>query len=153
MIPQIPPDKRWIVLQPRGEESGAPCTHCGRAMCQVRGFVVDCDRTVASYLVTWAPGCQAHAVCYDLVFGRWDEQATAANRTAFSLDMHNINGENTMKYVDAEGRIAHHPDLFGQALTRREAMESPLAEDILVMANTIYRNEPRLAEVRKWGLA
>jgi hypothetical protein len=153
-----PPDEpsqgpRWVVVEPHGEDAGEPCPDCGQPIRRVWGYVTDHSQTISSYFVTWVPGHPRHAIGHELVFGRWDEQATGQNRVAISLDMLNINGDNAIKFVDAQGRIQHDPRLFSKALTFQEAIDSPLAADILFLANSVYRTEPRLEEVRKWGLA
>lgn len=152
--PDAPSDgPRWVVVQPHGEDAGEPCPDCGQPIRRVWGYVVDHGEIISSYFVTWVPGQSKHKVGYDLIFGRWDSEATGQNRVAISLDMLNIDGDNSLKFVNAAGRIASDPRLFSQALTFREAVASPRAADILVLANAIYRTEPRLDEVRKWGLA
>ncbi len=141
----------WISLQLKGEDAGSPCPDCGQATKRVWGHVLDQQQTVASYFVTWVPGNRSHAIGYDLIFGRWDADASAENRVLVSMDQRIGENKDAPRFVDAEGRVAHDPRLFSQALTWQAAMQSTRAKDLLILADMIYRNDPRLDDVRKWG--
>lgn len=143
----------WISLQLKGEDAGSPCPDCAQATKRIWGHVLDHQQTVASYVVTWVPGKRDHAIGYDLIFGRWDEDATAENRVLVSMDQRVGEGDGKPRFVNAEGRIAHDPLLFSEALTWQTAMQSGRARDLLLLAEMIYRNDPRLDEARKWEMA
>lgn len=141
----------WISLQLKGEDAGSPCPDCGQATQRVWGHVLDQQQTIAAYFVTWVPGARSHAIGYDMIFGRWDEEATGDNRVLVSLDHRVGDNAHAPKFVDAAGRVAHDPRLFSEALTWQAAMQSARAKDLLILADMIYRNDPRLEDVRKWG--
>lgn len=140
----------WISLELKGEEAGSPCPDCGQATQRVWGHVLDHQQTVASYVATWVPGSQDHAIGYDLIFGRWDEGSSGENRVLVSMDQRVGAGDGKPRFVDAAGRVAHDPRLFSDALSWQAAMQSTRAKDLLILADIIYRNDPRLEDVRKW---
>lgn len=62
-----------------------PCPHCGQRTSRVWGYVYQFDAAIAAYFVEWTPLHPERDATFDLIVGRWGEDAHAADRQGVSV--------------------------------------------------------------------
>jgi hypothetical protein len=107
--------------------------------------------TVASYFVGWTEQKPEHGAAFDLVLGRWEDDATREDRFAVSLNYRILEATPQFMVVDALGRLPCGDELAGAALERKEVIGTPLAPQVFAVVDAIYMGDPRLEEVRAWS--
>ena len=71
-----------LAVEPTGVNDYGPCECCGNNTRSVWGVIHSAEGTVASYFVHWTLSRVAdHGANFDLIMGKWGEQATARDRS------------------------------------------------------------------------
>jgi hypothetical protein len=128
-------------------ESG-PCPHCGQMTSRVWGYVYRFDLPLAAYFVEWTPGHSENEATFDLIVGRWGEDAHAAGREAVSVGFRVLESGPAFMVQDAAARRVGSSSLVSKALSRNEVIGSPLANDVFLVCDLIYLADPRIEKLR-----
>ena len=92
------------------------CECCGQNSRTVWGLARRDGGAHAAYFVHWTlgkvPGDGAH---FDLIFGRWGDDATQADRYAVSLEYRRTEQGPAFMVIDAPERPIAHSELVGRA--------------------------------------
>jgi hypothetical protein len=127
-------------------DSLGPCDCCGQISRQVAGLITDEGSAAAAYLVHWVPGhLRDQGAHIDIVFGRWGEGTTPADRYAVAmLHRRQGDGQSGLMVIDAEGRPSTHGKLASNALRRADVIGTPLAGLVFALVDAIYEQDDRL---------
>lgn len=94
-------------IEPTESKDSGPCSCCGNNSRCVWGFAHSAEATIATYFVHWTLTRVAdHGANFDLIFGKWGEQATPADRCLVSLAYRLFNGTPQFMVIDGAGRPA-----------------------------------------------
>jgi hypothetical protein len=125
-----------------------PCECCGNMTSRVWGYVYEDETSLAVYYVEWTPGHDEAGAAFDLILGKWGDEATAADRWASSLEFRNIESGASFRVVDASKRWIAKSSLIGRVLDRDEIIGRPVADEIFAICDAIYDCDPRIDEVK-----
>ena len=133
-------------IEPTESKDSGPCSCCGNNSRCVWGFAHSAEATIATYFVHWTLTRVAdHGANFDLIFGKWGEQALPADRCLVSLAYRLFNGTPQFMVIDGGGRPAS--ELVGLALRRSDVLGRPIAEQAFAVADAILEQDPRIAEL------
>lgn len=62
-----------------------PCPHCGQKTSRVWGYVYQSNAALAAYYVEWTPLHPDKDASFDLIVGKWGEDAHADDRQGISV--------------------------------------------------------------------
>src|SRR5215510_2407829 len=137
-----------IVLDGGGDIDNCDC--CGNASRSVWGFVECEENAVAVYYVRWALGKPEHGADFDLILGRWGDDASAEDRFAVSL-LYRLADEGAGFMIGDAGKIAAgRSELVSRGLTRDEVVGTPLGEDCFAIVDAIWLQDTCIHEVVHW---
>ncbi|WP_218132112.1 hypothetical protein [Roseicitreum antarcticum] len=134
-----------IEVEPTGE-SGGHCDCCGQQTRAVWGYVNEDQGTVASYFMQWTVGAslETHPANLDLIYGRWGDGASSADRCAVSLlHFENENGPSVM-VIDAKNRPIATSSLISKAMTRDEVIGTDVAQHAFAIFDAVITQDKRL---------
>jgi hypothetical protein len=75
-----------LLINPEEERTFGPCSCCGNMTRRGWGYVNQGAATIAAYFVEWTPGHEEKAANFDLIVGKWGEDADSTSRKAVALD-------------------------------------------------------------------
>jgi hypothetical protein len=130
------------------EESSGTCDCCGNISKTIWGVISTPHGTVATYYVQWTVGSAEHFPNIDLIIGRWGDGADPTQRVLVSLKYRPDRGGGSFMVIDSDVRPANNAKLCGRALKRVEVVETPLAEEVFQLVDTIWLQDPRIAGLR-----
>ena len=135
-------------LEPGGMNDLA-CECCGQRSRTVDGFLHEDGATRAGYLVQWTRGhVSKHGANFDLIIGRWGEEAGRDERFVVSLVYHQETG---FTVIDAADRPAAESDLAARALARKEVIGTDLAAEVFAMVDLVWLRDARISEITEAG--
>jgi hypothetical protein len=135
-------------LEVAGQQDVGLCDCCNAMSRSVWGYVHQGAATEAAYLVHWTLGHVAeHGAHFDLILGRWGDDATAADRFAVSLEFRPTERGPAFMVIDAKGRPVSESELVGRALSRDEVIGTPLAKRAFDVIDFIWLQDHRIQEV------
>jgi len=115
---------------------------------RVWGYVERGDATVAAYFVEWTPGHEEKHANFDLIVGKWGEDADASERQAIALEYLQFENGLAFRVADAASRKAGASSLVSKALDRDSVIGTPIAELVYAICDLIYLEDHRIAELR-----
>ena len=125
------------------------CGSCGSVHPRVHGFIY---RDNDAWAVYWADLYQNHlehpdplAVLTIAVGDRWDEENGAAGHSRAQLHAWPTHDQIQMGFVDPEGGL--EPAIFGEPLTRAQAIASSAKDQFLRAADVIVARDHRVVHV------
>jgi hypothetical protein len=137
-----------LKVEPTGEKDHGPCECCGNNSRRVWGFVHTPDATLAAYFVHWTVGrVTDHGANFDLIVGRWGEEATAADRALVALKYRLLENGPAFMVIDAQGRPAADTNLVGRVLRRDEVVGQPVAKQAFAVVDAVLAEDARVAEL------
>jgi hypothetical protein len=137
-----------ITLEPAGANDAGPCDCCGTMTRTVWGYLYDAGAPLAAYYVHWTPGRIDHGAQFDLVMGKWGDQASPKDRSVVSVAFRRAPTGPQFMVTDAAGRPAATPGVLADtALRRDQVIGTPLAPAVFAMLDTIWLHDPRIAEL------
>jgi hypothetical protein len=137
-----------LKVEPTGIKDYGPCKCCGNDSRCVWGFVYSRDATIASYFVHWALGHVVdHDANFDLMLGRWGEEAPPEDRYLVSLSYRLSGSGPSFMVIDAMGRPAADSELVGRVLRRSEVVDKTIAREAFAVADAVLAQDTRLAEL------
>ena len=136
-----------VTIEPLKEALRGPCDCCGQEARTVWGLASMDGRPVAAYYVRWTPGQVGHGADFDLVLGKWGDQAGAADRCTVALSYRLLESGPAFMVVDAAGRKVSNGGLAARALARSDVVGTPLAEQVFAIADAVLAADRRTAEI------
>ena len=127
-----------------------PCECCGKTTRGVSGWIEDSDKTLAAYLIHWTQSSKEHDANFDLIFGKWGDEATPNDRSVASFAYRP--SENSFMVIDSRTRPAGQSNqvaLF--PLTRDEIVGTPLASYLFGLLDAVWLQDPRITDIRSDG--
>jgi hypothetical protein len=137
-----------ITLEPTGRSEFERCECCGENSRTVWGLARRDGRAHASYFVHWTLGRVAdNGAHFDLILGRWGDNATKADRYAVSLEYRRTEQGPAFMVIDATERPIMHNELVGRPLRQNEVIGTALATHAFELVNAIWLKDRRISEV------
>ncbi|HEY7152731.1 MAG TPA: hypothetical protein VH575_02120 [Gemmataceae bacterium] len=135
-------------VEPTGTNDYGPCECCGNNSRCVWGFIHAPEGTLASYFVHWALNRVAdHGANFDLILGKWGEQATAQDRCLVSLAYRLFEDGPQFMVIDGHDRPSAKSELVGQVLRRAEVVGQPIAKQAFAAVDAILAQDSRVLEL------
>jgi hypothetical protein len=125
-----------------------PCPHCGQKTCRVWGYVYQSDAALAAYYVEWTPLHPEKDATFDLIVGRWGEDAHAADRQGVSVAFRVLETGPSFMVQNAATRPIGSSSLISAALDRNAVIGTPLADVVFAVCDLVYLADPRIEELR-----
>ncbi|MGQ0799884.1 MAG: hypothetical protein ACT4NL_07200 [Pseudomarimonas sp.] len=124
-----------------------PCECCGQTTRGVSGWIEDSDKTLAAYLIHWTQSAKGHDPNFDLIFGKWGDNATPSDRYVASFAYRH--STNSFMVIDSRARPAgQSKHIASFPLTRDEVVGTPLAPYLFGLLDAIWLQDPRIADIR-----
>lgn len=126
------------------------CECCGKTTRGVSGWIEDSGKTLAAYLIHWTQSSEEHDANFDLIFGKWGDEAKPNDRSIASFAYRA--SENSFMVIDSRTRPAGQSNQVASfPLTREEIVGTPLAPYLFDLLDAIWLHDPRISEVRSDG--
>jgi hypothetical protein len=125
-----------------------PCPDCGQKTRRVWGYVYRSDIATAAYYVEWTPSHLQRDAAFDLIIGKWGENAGPSDRLAVSVAFRVLDTGPAFMVQDASERRVGTSPLVSRALNRTEVVGQPIAADVFQICDSIYLADPRINELR-----
>ena len=126
------------------------CDCCGKTTRGVSGWIEDSDKTLAAYLIHWTQPSNGHDANFDLIFGKWGDQAGPNDRSVASFAYRP--SENSFTVIDSRTRPAGQAsDLASFPLTRDEIVGTALAPYLFGLLDAIWLQDGRITGIRSDG--
>ena len=138
-----------LLINAEDERTFGPCECCGNMTRRVWGYVNDKDSTIAAYFVEWTPGHEEHAANFDLIVGKWGEDAGPADRKAVALAFRRLEAGPQFMVINAMDRPVGKNSLVGEALCREQVIGHPVAQTVFALCDTIFLDDPRVLSLRE----
>lgn len=138
-----------LKLEATGEKVHGPCDCCGNVTRTVWGFVhKESGPTLASYYVTWTTSSPRHDAFFDLIIGRWGDDASSADRKGVSLAYRASKG--SFMVINAGERPIATSPLISAALPAAQVVNDSISTTAYAIVDVIWLNDVRIAEIRGW---
>lgn len=131
------------------EREFGPCPDCGQQTKRVWGYVYRDDAALAAYFVEWTPSHQERDAVFDLIIGKWGEDAGAADRKAVSVAYRVLETGPSFMVKDAGARRVGSSSLVSEALNRNDVVGKQIASEVFAICDLIYVADPRIAGLRQ----
>ena len=125
-----------------------PCPDCGQKTRRVWGYVYRLEIAAAAYFVEWTPSHPQRDATFDLIIGKWGENAGPNDRQAVSVAFKVTDTGPAFMVQDASVRSVRTGSLVSRALNRAEVVGQPIAADVFQICDSIYLADPRIDELR-----
>ena len=126
------------------EREFGPCPGCGEQTKRVWGYVYRDDAAIAAYFVELTPSHQAQDAVFDLIIGKWGEDAGAADRSAVSVAYRVLETGPSFMVQDAGARRIGSSSLVSEALSRSDVVGRQVATEVFAIWELIYLADPRI---------
>ncbi|HMF15975.1 MAG TPA: hypothetical protein VKE98_02160 [Gemmataceae bacterium] len=137
-----------LQVEPAGTNDYGPCECCGSNSRCVWGYIHSPEGTLASYLVHWTLGrVTDHGANFDLILGKWNAEAMAADRCLVSLAYRLFEDGPQFMVIDGHQRPASKNELVGRVLGRSEVIGRPIAENAFAAVDAILAQDVRVLEL------
>ena len=127
----------------------ATCECCGARAPSVIGYVYRDESAYAAYYAGWTEGHPRRRVSVIIGLGRWDDEASPADRRAFGLRC--WEDEEEMRFEVQEPAASRYRDVtyMGRLLPRAEALADPEVAEVFHVAEHIAADDPRVRAALK----
>lgn len=142
---------RELEIHDGDERTFGPCDCCGNLTRRVWGYVNEREAAIAAYFVEWTPGHPEQAANFDLIVGRWGDDAVPTERSAVAVAfrLHDLRPQ--FMVVNAADRPVSASPLVGHVLSREEVIGSELATEVFEICDLILLRDPRISILRGEG--
>ncbi|HEX4320866.1 MAG TPA: hypothetical protein VHZ52_08190 [Acidobacteriaceae bacterium] len=137
-----------MTIYPENQASFGPCECCGNVTSRVWGYINRQDEGIAAYFVEWTPGHASNQANFDLIIGKWGEEAEASDRQAVALEFRKLESGPAFRVIDAKERPVASNSLVSKALDRASVIGTPLAESVFAICDLIFLEDSRISELR-----
>jgi hypothetical protein len=135
-------------LELDGTKDFGPCECCGHDSRKVWGFVYRDGDAHAIYYVEWTLGGVAqHGAYFDIVLGEFGGASRVSDRTAVSLEFRHTDKGPGFMLIDASSRPIASNSLVGKAMSREQALDTPISVEAFNIVDAIWLQDPRIAEI------
>jgi hypothetical protein len=125
-----------------------PCPDCGQKTKRVWGYVYRANVATAAYFVEWTPSHPQRDATFDLILGKWGEDAEPSDRQAVSVAFRVLDNGPSFMVQDASVRRVGSSPLVSRALDRGDVVGNPVATTVFEICDLIYLADPRIGELR-----
>jgi hypothetical protein len=122
----------------------ATCECCGAKSPSVVGYVHREDDAFAAYYAGWTEGHRGTRISLIIGVGRWDDDATPADRRSFGLRCWLDGGEIRFEVEDPASSRYGTNTFLGAMLARSAALADPEISAVLHAAEHIAQDDPRV---------
>ena len=140
-----------LAINPDDERTFGPRTCCGNMTRRVWGYVYQGEAAIAAYFVEWTPGHLDQAATFDLILGKWGPEAAAIDRQGVALAFRQLETGPAFMVVDALDRPIGTSFLVGEALSREQVVDEPIAKTVFAVCDSILLHDARLFPLREKG--
>lgn len=145
----LPANPRMILeFDETNQGEFGPCPDCGETTKRVWGYVYDHDAAAAAYFVEWTPSHKPKDAMFDLIIGRWGEQAGPNDRKAVAVSFRVLDSGPSFMVQDANTRRVGSSSFVSHALKRDEVIGTQIANEVFAICDLIYLGDSRLKELR-----
>src|SRR5258708_21730658 len=137
-----------LEFEAENQKELGPCPHCGQKTSRVWGYVYQSEAAMAAYFVEWTPHHPEKDATFDLIVGKWGEDAQSADRQAVSVALRVLENGPSFMVHDAGARPTGSSFLISVALRREEVIGTPLAKTIFDICDLVYLADQRIAELK-----
>jgi hypothetical protein len=106
------------------------------------------DIATAAYYVEWTPSHPQRDAAFDLIVGKWGENAEPSDRNAVSLAFRVLDTGPAFMVQDASLRKIGSSPLVSHASNRDEVVGQPISADVFQICDSIYLADSRIDELR-----
>ena len=118
------------------------CPHCGEESMTVWGWVSKDNATHGAYFANLMTGHQEISARLTISIGGWGEEDNLTKRNWVLIEARPIPGSYEMMVREPEESLYNGKTILGKALTRSEALASPLMREFWAVADHIAHNDP-----------
>lgn len=136
-----------LTVFPEGSHDFGPCDCCGDYSRSINGFVNQGEETIAAYIVHWTLKHLDKGAHFDLILGKWGENAEATDRFAISLEYRVVENGPEFMVIDATERPVANNELVSRALRRDEVIGHSISEVVFAVADAALLKDERLKEL------
>jgi hypothetical protein len=118
------------------------CSHCGEKSKTVWGWVSKDSTAYAVYFANLMTGHQEASARLTISIGGWGEEDNLAKRKWIYIEARPIPASYEMMVREPEESLYNGKPILGAALSRSEALASPLIQEFFAVADYIAFNDP-----------
>jgi len=118
------------------------CPHCGEESMTVWGWVSKENAAHAAYFANLMTGHQEASARLTISIGGWGKEDNLARRNWVFIEARPIAGSYEMMVREPEESLYSGKQILGKALSRSEALGSPLVQEFFAVADHIAHFDP-----------
>jgi hypothetical protein len=118
------------------------CPHCGEESMTVWGWVSKDNAVHAAYFANLMTGHEETSARLTISVGGWGEEDNLAKRSWIFIEARPTGGSYEMMVRDPEESLYMDKQILGKAMTRSEALASPLIDELFAVADQIVNRDP-----------
>jgi hypothetical protein len=136
-----------LLINPDDQRTFGPCHCCGNLTRRVWGYIYQGEVPIAAYFVEWTPGHVDQAASFDLIIGKWGQDAEAIDRKAIAVAFRRLDTGPSFMVVNGGDRPIGASSLVGEALAREQVIGEPIAETVFAICDTVWLQDPRISDL------
>jgi hypothetical protein len=136
-----------LEIDPANQSTFGPCECCGEMTSRVWGYVYRAELALAAYYVEWTPGHGGSQANFDILIGKWGDDANPSDRSAVCLEFRKLESGPAFMVIDAVTRKVATSSLISTALDRDQVIGTPLAQQVFDICDLIYLDDSRISEL------
>lgn len=121
------------------------CECCGNITRQIGGEICEDEATEVLYFVTWTEDKPEHYPNFDLIVGKWGEEANPEDRSLISLVYLTDAEPKSFSVINASSRPQASSGLVGKAWQRDDVIGTEIAHRVFEFIDFIWLNDARLS--------
>lgn len=118
------------------------CLHCGEESITVWGWVSKDNAVHAAYFANLMTGHEETSARLTISVGGWGEEDNLAKRKCIFIEARPNGGSYEMMVREPEESPYMDKQILGKAMTRSEALASPLIGELFAVADEIVNRDP-----------
>ncbi len=120
---------------------------CCMEICRItHGFVYKNNDAHAIYYASWVVSHKDNCAYVALGIGDWDESTTEKDRLCFNLKIYSAAKEYQLFFIDPQEAPWKNNSLLGVKITKVEAKQHPLKEEVFQILNEIILSDQYLKD-------
>lgn len=120
------------------------CKCCGKTSCVAHGFVYKQGDAYAVYFASWSTMHTDKKVMFAIAIGEWDDSSSVADRTCFGIEAQDLNNDIGFRVFEPEESPWPENDLLGVMLSRDEALNNKLLDEVFEILEYVLHNHSAL---------
>ncbi len=143
-----------FIVETDGTNDFGCCPCCGNSSRTVWGYVHEGDETRAAYFVQWTLGhVVERGANFDLILGKWGENANSKMRSAVSLEMRVLDSGPWFGVIDAATQPVAKNGNAGNLLSRNDVIGTSIASETFAIVDAIWLQDSRIQELHQASLS